>query len=375
MAKKILKLTIPGLDKGASLQQYLDFSNPLLEKWKIELNNPNLKCADAWCVIENLDPQDNQCQVDQRNTYFFAAETAQNLGHIEESHPMKNFLAQFSHVYTYHQYFGSGAKSQPPFLPWMINANHGESIFMNHERDVHFFQNLNHLNKTKLLSVICSTQELTPAHKMRLRFVQQLEKHFTSDLDWFGNGVNSVSEKWQAMAPYKYTIALENQSRHNVITEKLGDSFLALSYPFYWGAPNANQFFNPDGFSQINIEDFDESVKIIEEILCADKYSEKLPILIENKNRVLHDFNFINRILEICNSNSTFDRPTNLRLNIRSEFDPGTLKVHNLIGGFLNSKLSRLDEIWGTNLLNIVKDLYILCRYNKLANKISRLLN
>jgi hypothetical protein len=257
----------------------------------------------------------------------------------------------------------------------MINANHGESIFMNHERDVRFFQNLNHLNKTKLLSVICSTQELTPAHKMRLRFVQQLQKHFTSELDWFGNGINSVSEKWQAMAPYKYTIALENQSRHNVITEKLGDSFLALSYPFYWGAPNANQFFNPDGFSQINIEDFDESVKIIEKILYADKYSEKLPILIENKNRVLHNFNFINRILEICNSSSTFDKPTYLRLNIRSQFDPGTFKIHNSIGGFLKRNLSRLDDIWGTNLLNIVKDLYILCRYNKLAKKISRLLN
>jgi len=375
VAKKILKLTIPGLDKEASLQQYLDFSNPLLEKWEIELNNPNLKCADAWCVIENLDPHDNLCQVDQRNTYFFAAETAQNLGHIEESDPMKNFLAQFSHVYTYHQYFGSSVKSQPPFLPWMINANHGESIFMNHERGVHFFQNLNHLNKTKLLSVICSTQELTPAHKMRLRFVQQLQKHFTSDLDWFGNGIDSVSEKWQALAPYKYTIALENQSRHNVITEKLGDSFLALSYPFYWGAPNANQFFNPDGFSQINIEDFDESVKIIERILYADKYSEKLPILIENKNQVLHNFNFINRILEICNSSSTFDNPTYLRLNIRSQFDPGTFKVHNSIGGFLKRNLSRLDDIWGTNLLNIVRDLYILCRYNKLAKKISRLLN
>lgn len=375
MAKKILKLTIPGLDKGASLQQYLDFSNPLLEKWEIELNNLNLDFADAWCVLENLDSNDNKCQVNFQNTHFFAAETAQNFGHIEESDPMKIFLAQFANVHTYHQFFGSTAKSQPPFLPWMINSNHGVSIFDIHKRDVDFFHNLNHVAKSKLLSVICSETELTPAHKMRLRFVKQLQKHFGPDIDWFGNGVNSVAEKWEAIAPYKYTIALENQSRHNVITEKLGDSFLALSYPIYWGAPNAHQIFNPGGFTQVNIEDFQGSIDTIEKILTSDTYIEKLPLLIENKNRVIHDFNFINRILKICDSSFIDDKPTYLRLKVPSEFEPANLRFHNSIVGTIHRNLNQLDRSLGTNLLTIAKDFYILFRYNKLTKLISRLLH
>lgn len=373
MGKKILKLTIPGLDKGASLQQYLDFSNPLLGKWEIELNNPNLDFADAWCVLENLDSNDNKCQVNLQNTHFFAAETAQNLGHIEESNSMKSFLGQFANVYTYHQYVGPAAKSQPPFLPWMINSNHGVSIFDNHKRDVDFFHNLNHVTKSKLISVICSETELTPAHKMRLRFVKQLHKHFGSDIDWFGNGVNSVAEKWEALAPYKYTIALENQSRHNVITEKLGDSFLALSYPIYWGAPNAHQIFNPSGFTQVNIEDFQGSINTIEKILTSDTYIEKLPLLIENKNRVIHDFNFINRMLKICDSSFIDDKPTYLRLKQASEFEPANLRFHNSIVGTIHRNLNQLDGSLGTNLLTIAKDIYILFRYNKLAKLISRL--
>jgi hypothetical protein len=373
MAKKILKLSLKGLDKGAVLQQYLDPSNPLFEKWEIELNNPILRFADAWCVIEDLDPRDNKCEVNPKNTYFFAAETAQNLGHIQESEPMKNFLAQFEHVYTYHQYLRSSMKSQPPFLPWMINSNHGESIFKNHKRDVNFFHSFNQITKTKLISVMCSKQELTPAHKMRLRFVEQLQDHFGADLDWFGNGINSVDEKWEALAPYQYTIALENQSRHNVITEKLGDSFLALSYPFYWGAPNANQYFDATGFSQINIEDFQGSVRIIEDILRSDNYLGTLPNLIENKNRVIHNFNFLNRILEICDLNSIDHSSNVIIIRSANNFEATSQKAYNSVVGKIYKNVYRIDKIFGTNLINIVTEIYIFFRYNNLSKSISKI--
>jgi hypothetical protein len=375
MAAKILKLTIPGLHQGSSLQQYLDKSNPLLKQWRIELNNPNLEFADAWCIIENTNSQDNYCKVARSNTFFFAAETAQNLGHIEEVDSMKKFLSQFSHVYTYHQYFGSGGVAQPPFLPWMINANHGESMFNHHDRDVSFFQNLNDLTKTKLISVICSTQGLTPGHKMRLRFVEQLQRHFSSDLDWYGNGLNPVSEKWDAIAPYKYTIALENQSRHNVITEKLGDSFLALSYPFYWGAPNANQFFSQDGFTHINIEDFEGSVKIIEEVIRADTYLNKMPAIIENKNKVIHEFNFLNRIIQVCESRNVNEEPVSMTLKSVQEFELTGIKLHNALVGSIQRTLNGLDSKLGTNFVDIAGEIYILFRYNKIARKFSSYLN
>lgn len=372
MRKKILKLSIPELDKSATLQQYLDVTNPLLHKWEIHLNNPKLEFADAWCIIENTNIYDSKCYVNSKNIYFFSAETAQNLGHIEESIPMKYFLGQFENVYTYHQFLNNKVKSEPPFLPWMINANHGTSIFQEHKRNVNFFQNFNSVNKSKLVSVVCSSQNLTPGHKLRLRFVEQLQSHFGTDLDWYGNGVNTVSEKWEALAPYKYTIALENQSRHNVLTEKIGDSFLALSYPIYWGAPNVSKYFDEKGFSIINIEDFEGSVRIIEDLLYSNTYEERLPYIIENKDRVIHDFNFLNRILNVCESNSLVGGSMNLTLRSVNHFQPATHRIYNSIGGRIRSSLLEIDRRLGTNFLEIGIDLYILLRYNKLSKQITK---
>ncbi len=366
MTKKLVKLSIPGLDDEASLDQYLDYSNPLLDEWEIHLNNPNLKAADAWFVVEDVNVKDNECFIDKRNIYFLAAETAQNLGHIEDSQSMKDFLNQFYEVFTYHQYFGSKVTSAPPFLPWMVNSNHGTSIFSTHYRDVEYFDRLRSLEKPKLLSVICSTQSLTPAHKLRLNFVRKLKSHFGSELDWYGNGVNSIKEKWDALAPYKFTIALENQSRHNVITEKLGDSFLALSYPIYWGAPNAEEFFNANGYTTINIEDYSQSIRRIEEVLKSD-YIEKIPFIIENKKCVIHEFNFLNRILKICASNPRGDKLEKITLHPASDFQPILKKTQHVIERRVLSKVERFDSKAETNLLEIAKAFYILFRYNKVT--------
>ena len=369
MTRKIAKLSIPGLADDASLDQYLDYSNPLFNEWEIHLNNPNLKTADAWFVVEDVNLKDNECFIDKRNIYFLAAETAQNLGHIEDSQTMKNFLNQFYEVFTYHQYFGSNVTSVPPFLPWMINSNHGTSIFKPHYRNVEYFDQLESLEKPKLLSVICSTQSLTPAHKLRLNFVRNLKSHFGSELDWYGNGVNSIKEKWDALAPYKFTIALENQSRHNVITEKLGDSFLALSYPIYWGAPNAGDFFDANGYTTINIEDHTQTIRRIEEVLKSN-YTEKLPHLIENKKCVIHEFNFLIRILKICASKPRGDKLEKITLHPASVFQPIARKTQNIIKKSVLSRVERFDSKAETNLLEIVKTFYILFRYNKITKRL-----
>ncbi len=373
MRKKIVKLSIPGLGENASLAQYLDNSNPLLNEWEIHLNNPDVRTADMWFVMEDIDLKDHQCLIDKRNVYFLAAETAQNLGHIENSATMKEFMNQFGKVFTFHQYFGKNVTSSPPFLPWMVNSNHGTSIFRPHARDVEYFDGQNSLDKSKLLSVICSTQSLTPAHQMRLNFVRRLKSHFGSQIDWYGNGVNPVEEKWDALAPYRFTIVLENQSRHNVITEKLGDSFLALSYPLYWGAPNASEYFNENSFTSINIEDFAGTINSIEEVINSD-YSKKLPFLAESKSRVIHEFNFLNRILDICNQNIIWSECESITLRPTLYFTPK-------LGNSLNSNKRRFigtmegfDNRANTNFLDIFKDFYILLRYNNLTQFFLRFL-
>jgi hypothetical protein len=182
----------------------------------------------------------------------------------------------------------------------MINANHGGSIFEKHDRDYDYFHNLNKLPKTKLMSVFCSTQTWTEGHRLRLKFVKALKRHFGNRLDWFGNGLNEIERKWDGIAPYKYHIVLENQSRNHVITEKLYDSYLGLAYPIYYGASNASDYFNPSAFSTIDICDLNGSIEKIENIINKNIYEESIPLLLNSKDLVLNEYNMFKRISNIC---------------------------------------------------------------------------
>ena len=100
----------------------------------------------------------------------------------------------------------------------------------------------------------------------------KLKEHFKDKLDWYGNGINPLDRKWDGIAPYKYHLTLENQSTYNVITEKLYDAFLGLSYPIYWGAPNVNDYFEDNSLIKINLNDLKGSIQIIEKVIAENYY-------------------------------------------------------------------------------------------------------
>jgi hypothetical protein len=363
--KKTLKLTIPGAPLNIKLESFFDKSNPIHEKWNLEVNNPEIREADAWFVLESVPDFDRVCNVPQNNLVLLSAETAQSVSYVEESESVKLFLNQFSRVYTFHQFLSPKAFHSAPFLPWMINSNHGTSIWQRHRRDVDFFAKMPIPLKSKTISVICSNQALTSHHRMRIRFVEELKKHFGTSLDWFGNGYEPVEQKWEALSDYRYTIVLENQSRHNVITEKLGDAFLANTFPFYWGAPNADEVFDPKGFRVLNIEDLKQSIKIIESAIENDLYSISQPWLNKNREIVIHEFNFLNRMLQIAEELSPASREL-ISLHSQPEMEIFT----KLPKGYLRPALlalSGVDKRLGTNFVNLLKELYILFRYNRLS--------
>ena len=182
----------------------------------------------------------------------------------------------------------------------MVNANHGHTIFEQHERDLNYFSNMSQLNKTKNISVFCSSVTWTENHKQRLRFVSKLKEYFKDKLDWYGNGINSLERKWDGIAPYKYHLTLENQSTYNVITEKLYDAFLGLCYPIYWGAPNVNDYFEDTSLTKININDLNGSIQIIEKIINENYYEMNFDAILKSKNLCLFEFNVFHRIAEIC---------------------------------------------------------------------------
>jgi hypothetical protein len=295
-----IKLSLPGFGHP-DISQFTGTLDNTFRDCVFYINRDDILTADFWVCLEGPYKSLETCRVNRNNVIYLAAEVAWPR-FFYDSVLKRSFLSQFGKVYTCHDVYADNAIFGLPYLPWMINANHGQSIFAASERDRSYFSGLTHLPKTKQLSVFCSAQAWTDDHKMRLKFVKALKKHFGDTLDWFGNGIRPLDQKWDGIAPYKYHLVLENQSRFDVITEKLYDAFLGLAYPIYYGAPNVGDYFDPSAIATINILDLHGSIKKIEQILAADPYQAALPALVESKNRVLTKYNLFERIVDLCQS-------------------------------------------------------------------------
>lgn len=305
-----IKISIPGFENNLNISQFVG-NNNIGFGCQFFVNDPELKEADYWFVFDDLQQKEETVSVNKENIFFLSAEVIYEKGHFDYPH-LKIFLDQFQTIFTCHDIYRKNTIYTLPFLGWMINANHGPSIFGKSKRDLNWFKKNHQIHKTKKMSVFCSNQQVTADHRLRFKFVKALKEHFGDQLDWYGNGVNSLAEKWDGIAPYKYHIVLENQSRNNIITEKLYDSFLALAYPIYCGAPNVNEYFNVDSILQIDMMDLNGSIGKIEALLKDDPWKSKVPSLIENKMKVLIDFNLFHRIAEIAKTRES-DSPNKAR--------------------------------------------------------------
>jgi hypothetical protein len=293
-----VKLTIPGALRKINLAQFLD-NDENRYKNCIFFVNENIPDPDFWFVIEGPCKDDYKCNIDPNRIYFLTSEASLPSGYYATLQGSK-FLDQFHLIYTCHDVYRKNVIYTIPFLPWMINANHGASIHAKNKRDYNYFSSLSELPKSKILSVICSSKTYTDDHAQRLRFVIKMKEHFKDKLDWFGNGIHLLPIKWDGIAPYKYHLVLENHPKYNIITEKIFDAFLGLSYPIYNGAPNILDFFPDEALTRININDFNGSINQIESVLQEDRYNQKLSALIKAKELCLNQYNLFHRIGEIC---------------------------------------------------------------------------
>lgn len=341
-----IKLTMPGQPRNIDIFQFTGSLNNKYKNCEFFINTDE-KEVDYWFIFEDLPEGGETSFIDSKNIFFLTAETAYPIDWYNEKY-YDLFFSQFYEIYTCHPLLRDNIKSSIPFLPWMINSNHN-TIFNPHKRNLNFFRNLV-INKQKKISVICSNQNWQPSHKLRYNFVKKLKEYFGDTLDWYGNGINQVPEKWEAIAPYKYHIVLENRSDYNFITEKIFDSFLGGAFPIYWGAPNIDQFFPKKSFVSINILDFRGSVKIIEDILKSNYHENSQKELKEAKELVIGKYNLFNRIVEIVlNTKKKDELKKNVHLRpikyfqksktFYSYFSLNPIKNINLLGKILR-KLS-----------------------------------
>ena len=173
-------------------------------------------------------------------------------------------------------------------------------------------------NKSKLISVVSSNKAFTDGHRKRLEFVQKLKNHFGETLDVYGRGINDFDDKWDVLADYKYTIAIENDFCEDWVTEKYFDCIYANTLPFYYGCPNLETIVDNNSFIRINIDNFDETLRIIEDAIQNNEFEKRKELVQNQKIKSLNEDQFFPWIVKILdNKNSNLKKTTFiLKLNV-----------------------------------------------------------
>ena len=349
---KTIKVSVVGAHVSPNLSQFTGNSINSWEGYDFYFNDP-ISEADFWFVIQGSNHGDDFCEVPIGGFAYLSAETSYPLDWFIKSPPRMSYLSQFDRVYTSHFVPLDNVEFAYPFLPWMINSNHGESILDTHKRDIEMLRHLKVPEKNGRISMICSDQQWTASHRLRFHFAQSLKQYFGSRLDWFGNGINPIDEKWDGLATYPYTIVLENQVQSGVITEKLIDAYLAYSFPLYWGSSHATSIFGSESLERLDAFNIRGSIEVIERAI-ATPYSARVSALRKAREIALTDFHFLTRIARICDKlqtegvwNPDIRRKVELRnpSKLEARFDAGLRDPKRLIGTIAMGGARRLGGI------------------------------
>jgi hypothetical protein len=119
------------------------------------------------------------------------------------------------------------------------------------------------------------------------------------------NCFNAIENKCTGMAEYMFSIAIENQTSEFYFTEKIIDCFVTGTIPLYFGCPEIDRFFNPEGI--IKFETMEELMSLIND-LTPEIYFNKMSAVKENyliaqryatpDNLLYEDLRFDNKVLD-----------------------------------------------------------------------------
>lgn len=185
-----------------------------------------------------------------------------------------------------------------PMVPWHVN------------RDYEYLAAAPIPKKTKLLSWITSTKTFLGGHKRRMRFLEAISGKI-AELDVLGTrvihitkpeakkkiadkqrelGFKFVEDKWAGLAPYTYSLAIENHSGPDYWTEKIADCFLTWTIPIYYGCTNLEDYFPPESFIRIDIENPEQALAEVKRIIKEDNPEARLPALEKARDLVLNTY-------------------------------------------------------------------------------------
>jgi hypothetical protein len=164
-----------------------------------------------------------------------------------------------------------------PALPWHIN------------KDFDYLKNCRIPQKSQLISSITSNKIHLRGQRDRLKFLAKVKESI--EFDQFGRGIKFIPDKWDGLAPYQYSLVIENYSNRYYWSEKLADCFLSWTMPIYYGCTQINDYFPEEALIRINIHD-ENSIDIIKDSLAKNLWKKNIDAISFARQLILDKYQF-----------------------------------------------------------------------------------
>jgi len=184
----------------------------------------------------------------------------------------------FHKVFTHHPLLTPKYITSHPALPWYINKTYDQLV------------SEPPITKEKKISWVVGNANDLPGHTRRYALLKALQEDNGINIDLFGRAIKPIDDKWDALAPYQYSLAIENSSSLDYWTEKVADCFLARAIPIYHGCLNLGDYFPKDSFIWLDIDNPTNSIRDIKKILAKDNPIKRLSALEEARDMVLNRY-------------------------------------------------------------------------------------
>lgn len=194
---------------------------------------------------------------------------------------LKNSYKYFDRVYTFGEDKITGNQiSSQTALPWHIDKTYDELVSLK-VNDIR--------NKKDKISWVTSSSLTKPGHKLRMDFKDFLVSK-NMDFDLFGRGFNPIDDKFDGIAPYKYSLAIENHSVNDYWTEKISDCFLSWTMPIYYGCKNITKYFPKESMILIDPNNKEESLKKIYDSMNNNLWEKNIDYIKEARELILNKY-------------------------------------------------------------------------------------
>lgn len=171
-----------------------------------------------------------------------------------------------------------------PAVPWHVNKSY-DVLLQCQVPD-----------KPRGLSWVTSNRGSFRGHRDRLKFLHRIRERVAFEL--FGRGFHPIEDKWDGIAPFRYSLAIENFRGPFYWTEKLADCFLAWTLPIYYGCTNIEEYFPPESMIRIDIHDPDID-RQLNDIIQSDLWKKRRDAVAHARELWLDRYQFFPHVAKL----------------------------------------------------------------------------